>query len=126
MNGQPHQNLSTSLLQMTNGISDHRQVFVSRSFENRLYLIPGKFGDNRHGRRRTGQQSRHRGIVLHLSMFVPRSSKGSNPGMSPRHFRRAVKKFSVLGIRPWKSTFNVVNSVVINPLRNTKLVLGRK
>jgi hypothetical protein len=112
------------ILQKTDCVSDHRQIFVRLGAQNFGDVQQPCLAHDRYHRRFGIQDHPHQIILLHRYTLATGHAESRDLRVLPFALPRLLEKFHVLRIRPRPAAFNVINPEGVQPLRNAELVDG--
>ena len=116
------QHLATVLLQVGNGVGDHREVFLQGDLEDLGDVQGPGLAHDGDGRRLRIEQHLHLGVFFDLHLATAGHAEGGDFGRFPGPFGGLLEEGGVLGVGTGPAAFDVMNTKLIQPFSDADLV----
>ncbi len=112
--------------EVSDGVADHRQVFLERNTQHFGRMERRGFADDRQGFGAGIEQRFHAGVLRGLHSLAAGHAEGANPSVLQIQLLHALKELSVLFVRQRITPFDEIAAQLIEPLGDQQFILQRK
>ena len=111
------------VLEILYGFADQQQILLFIDAERPMHVQIPALAENADGGRLGFQQRAHVGILIHRVLGEARGSEGGQPGVLQLHILGALEKLLVLGIGVRPAALNIIDTQLVQLLRDDQFVV---